>query len=216
MIDQVVQSVVDWVSIMDPAGIYLIITLIAYLENVLPPVPGDVLLAFGGYLAAEGLVGIVPLWGFTVLASVFGFMTMYWLGDKLEGQISENRHDHVLLKFLNYEYIHKGKKWMSKHGQWVVVSNRFLAGTRSVISLTAGISHLPVMKTIVNALISSAIWNALLLVAGWFVRDNWQVIGLYLSDYGKVILIGISMITFWKLFSFWRARKSVKQKNSKE
>ena len=216
MADQVVQQIVDWVAMVGPIGVYLIIALIAYLENVLPPIPGDVLLAFGGYLAAEGLVGITPIWLLTVFASVVGFMNMYWLGNKLENQISENRHDHFLLKFVNYRYIYKGKKWMGQYGQWVVVANRFLAGTRSVISLTAGMSHLSISKTVINALISSALWNAILLAGGWFVRDNWQIIGVYLSDYGKVILIGIGIVTFWKILAYQRAKKGEDKKTSKE
>lgn len=216
MADQVVQSIVDWVSTVGPFGVYLIIALIAYLENVLPPVPGDVLLAFGGYLAAEGLVGLFPIWVLTVITSVLGFMSMYGLGNRLEGQISQNRHDHVLLKFVNYEYINRGKVWMEKYGQWVVLANRFLAGTRSVISLTAGMSRLTVGTTVVNAFVSSAVWNAILLAAGWVVRDNWKIIGSYLSDYGKVILIGIGIVTLWRLIGFRMRRKKEKQKSSKE
>jgi membrane protein DedA with SNARE-associated domain len=151
--------------------------------------PGDVILAFGGYLAAEGLIGVFPLWVLTVAASVVGFMNMYWLGHKLENQIKQNRHDHFVLKFFNYNYIRTGKMWMNRYGQWVVFGNRFLAGTRSVISLTAGMSQLNITRTLVNAAISSALWNAILVGAGWFVRDNWPIIGNYLASYGKGILL---------------------------
>lgn len=213
MFDQVTQYLVDWMSAFGPLGMYLIFTGVAYLENVLPPVPGDVLLAFGGYVAAEGLVGIFPLWVFTVVASVIGFMNMYWIGHKLEAQISDNRHDHFLLKFINYKHIQKGKLWMSKYGQWVVVGNRFLAGTRSVISLTVGMSHLKIPRTVLNATISSALWNALLLGAGWFVRDNWQVIGMYLSEYGKGILIAIALTILGRFLWLKRSAGSEQQKD---
>ena len=207
MADQVVQTVVEWVSMVDPIGVYFIIAVIAYLENVLPPIPGDVLLAFGGYLAAEGLVRVFPIWGLTVVASVLGFMNMYWLGKRLENQIAENRHDHILLKFVNYKYLEKGKQWMGMYGQWVVFGNRFLAGTRSVISLTAGVSNLSISRTMINAGISSALWNAILLASGWYVRDNWKVIGSYLSDYGKVILIGVGALILWRFMALKKTRK---------
>ncbi len=194
MLDQVVQAVVDWVSLVGPIGVYLVFTTIAYLENILPPVPGDVLVAFSGYLAAEGLIGLFPIWSLTVTASVIGFMNMYWLGYKLEKQISANRHEHILLKFFNYRYIRIAKIWMTKYGQWVIVGNRFLAGTRSVISLTAGLSHLNIPQTVISSLISSMLWNALLIGSGWFVKENWAVIGDYLSTYGKIILIGIAIL----------------------
>ena len=85
---------------------------------------------------------------------------------------------------------------MAKYGQWVVVGNRFLAGTRSVISLTAGLTHLNISKTVVSSLVSSALWNAILIGSGWFVKENWTIIGSYLSTYGKIILIGIAILIF--------------------
>lgn len=194
MFEELTHQLVEWMSLLGPVGIYLVFTIIAYLENVVPPLPGDVLLAFGGYLSAEGLIGLFPLWALTVLASVMGFMNMYWIGHKLGNQISANQHGHFLLRFVNYKYIERGKKWMAKYGQWVVVGNRFLAGTRSVISLTAGMSNLNIPRTVANALLSSMLWNGVLLAAGWFIRDNWEVIGDYLSNYGKAILLGLALV----------------------
>ena len=206
MADQVVQTIVDWISVVPPISVYVIFTVIAYLENVLPPVPGDVLLAFAGYLAADGLLSLPLIWVLTVLASVVGFMNMYWIGYKLGGQIEDKKDDHILLRFINYRYFRKGKIWMYKYGQWVIFGNRFLAGTRSVISLTAGMSHLKISQTIINALISSALWNSILLFMGWFIRDNWQVIGGYLSAYGKVILVCIGVLILVRII--WSKMKA--------
>ncbi|MAL18495.1 MAG: DedA family protein [Balneola sp.] len=208
MADQIVQSIVDWISVVPPLGVYLIFFGIAYVENLVPPMPGDVIVAFGGYLAAEGLIQIFPIWSLTVISSVAGFMTMYWLGHRWGGQIEENRDSHFLLRFIDYKYFARGKKWMEKWGQGVVVLNRFLAGTRSVISLTAGISHLKVIPTILSSLVSSILWNSLLLGMGWVIRDNWPVIGEYLSNYGKVILALIVLFVGGKAYFSYRRKKS--------
>lgn len=192
-----------------PSGIYLILFGVAYIENLIPPMPGDVIVAFGGYLAAESIIGVAPLWGMTVVASVLGFMTMYWLGYKWGVQIEENRESHLLLRFIDYKYFKRGKKWMERWGQGVILANRFLAGTRSVISLTAGMSRLHIMRTIVSSLLSSMLWNALLIGMGWVIRDNWKIIGEYLSNYGKVILLLIVIIISVKLyFEFYYKRKA--------
>ena len=216
MVDQFVQSVVDWIGTLPIISVYVVFTLVAYLENVIPPVPGDVLLAFGGYLAADGLLSIPVLWVLTVIASVIGFMNMYWIGHSLGEQINEKKENHFLLRFINYRYFRKGKIWMYKYGQWVIFWNRFLAGTRSVIALTAGMSHIKISPTVINSLISSALWNAILLLMGWVIKDNWQIIGGYLSVYGKMILacIGVAIITRF----FWQKRtsESSSKKNQKK
>ncbi len=209
MADQIVQSIIDWISVVPPIGVYLIFFGIAYIENLIPPMPGDVIVAFGGYLAAEGLIGLFPVWSLTVVASVAGFMTMYWLGYRWGAQIEENRDSHFLLRFIDYKYFSRGKKWMNRWGQGVVIANRFLAGTRSVISLTAGMSHLRITPTILSSLVSSVLWNTLLLAMGWVIRDNWQIIGEYLSNYGKVILALIALFVGIKAYFFYRRKKQV-------
>ncbi len=65
-----------------PSSIYLVFFLVAYVENIVPPIPGDVLVAFGGYLAAESVIGLVPVLLLTTIASVIGFMSMYWIGSR--------------------------------------------------------------------------------------------------------------------------------------
>lgn len=209
MADQIVQSIVEWISMVPPVGVYLIFFGIAYIENIVPPMPGDVIVAFGGYLAAEGLIQLFPVWGLTVISSVLGFMTMYWLGYRWGEQIEDNKDSHFLLRFIDYKYFAKGKKWMERWGQGVVILNRFLAGTRSVISLTAGISKLNVVPTILSSLVSSILWNSLLLGMGWVIRDNWQIIGEYLSNYGKVILALIVLFVGGKAYFSYRKKKSV-------
>lgn len=215
MADQMIQSIIEWISVVPPAGIYLIFLGVAYFENLIPPMPGDVLVAFGGYLAAEGVINIFPIWSLTIIASVFGFMTMYWLGYKWGEQIEENRDSHFILRFIPYKYFKRGKKWMNRWGQGVVIANRFLAGTRSVISLTAGMSRLKITPTILSSLISSILWNSLLLGMGWVIRDNWPVIGEYLSNYGKVILGLIVLFIAGKAY-FSHKRKSLPEQDKKE
>lgn len=211
MADYIIQSIVDWIEVIPPMGIYALFFGIAYIENLIPPMPGDVVVAFGGYLAADGIIDLAPIWVLTVTASVLGFMTMYRLGHTWGGGIESNREDHFLLRFIPYKYFARGKKWMRQWGQGVVLANRFLAGTRSVISLTAGMSHLPVGKTIISSTISSILWNSLLLALGWVIQDNWQVVGRYLSNYGKSILI---LITCAVLIKLWLNKKKINEEES--
>jgi membrane protein DedA with SNARE-associated domain len=215
MADQIVQQIVDWISVAPPLGVYLIFFGIAYLENVVPPIPGDVLVAFGGYLVAEGVIRMTPVWTLTVVASVLGFMTMYWVGYKWGAQIEANKGKHIVLRYIDYKYFERGKSWMSRWGQGVVLANRFLAGTRSVISLTAGMSHLNITPTIISSLVSSILWNTLLLAMGWLIRDNWHVIGHYLSNYGKIILALIALFIVLKL-TFSKSSGKSAEENSKE
>ena len=193
MIEQFTSETVQLIKTLPPVSIYLVFFAIAYIENVIPPIPGDVLVAFGGYLAAESVIGIVPVWLLTTVASVFGFMSMYWIGSKWGGQIEQRKKGVRVLRFIPVEYLNKVQAWMQKWGVGVVLANRFLAGTRSVISLAAGLSKTRISTTVICSTISSLLWNGILLGFGWVVHENWKLIGEYLSIYGRVILGALAL-----------------------
>lgn len=189
-----VQEFVNWILTLSPVYIYLIFTLVAYAENILPPIPGDVLVAFGGYLAAEQIIHFTPVLLITTVASVFGFMSMYAIGWYFGERIEQERSSFWLMRFIDVKYFDKINGWMSRWGQGVILANRFLAGTRSAISLVSGMTKTKVYSTIISSFISSILWNTILLLFGWVVHENWQIIGHYLNVYGWVILIMISIL----------------------
>lgn len=230
---EIINLVAQYISQVSPIVIYLLLFLIAYAENVIPPLPGDVMVAFGGYLISLGSINGLDLWLGTVITSVLGFMTMYQMGRYLGGPLFEstsvsnkiiknsqsessvgiihsarNTLAMLILKYANPGYLRKGKQWMHSYGQWVVVSNRFLAGTRSVIALTAGASRLSVWPTILSACISSMLWNGVLIYGGWWLGDNWRRVGVYLEAYSQFILFLLVIIGLIGLISYQRKRRN--------
>lgn len=208
MIEQFLQETVQLIYGLPPLSIYLVFFVVAYVENIIPPIPGDILVAFGGYMAAESVVGIIPILLLTTVASVIGFMNVYWIGSHWGYRIKDENY--WLLRFIPLKYLNKVQDWMQRWGLGVVLANRFLAGTRSVISLTAGLSHTPVGSTVLCSTISSILWNGILLASGWVVHENWKVIGDYLSAYGKIVLGLIALFIIVRLvMHYYRKKKSV-------
>ncbi len=218
MVD-IINSLVEFIGQVSPFLIYIVLFFIAYLENIVPPVPGDVIVAFGGYLITLGSINGLGLWLGTVITSVLGFMTMYRMGSYLGGSLlaltsgtiqQENGLENgssegflrsprnalakLILRFANPSYLHKGSEWMRSYGQWVVVSNRFLAGTRSVIALTAGASKLSIWPTVLSSSVSSMLWNGVLIYGGWWLGDNWRRVGVYLEAYSQLVLLLLALL----------------------
>jgi len=208
MAEQFVQETVQFINTLPPSSIYLVFFLVAYVENIVPPIPGDVLVAFGGYLAAESVIGLVPVLLLTTVASVIGFMSMYWIGSRWGMLIQEKKKQFWLLRFIPLKYVNKVRAWMRRWGMGVILANRFLAGTRSVISLTAGLSHTRIGSTIFYSTVSSLLWNSILLGFGWIVHENWQLIGKYLSIYGRIILAGIAIFIIIKVILYYYNKRS--------
>src|SRR5690606_33515552 len=74
-----VHQFADWLQALPPAWIYATLFAIAYGENVVPPLPGDVAVVIGGSLVGLGLIGFAPLVGVATLGGALGFLTMYAL-----------------------------------------------------------------------------------------------------------------------------------------
>lgn len=198
------EQFVDTLISLNPIWIYLVAAAIAYIENIFPPFPSDVILVAAGYLCAAGRVDFWFMLFISTLGSAAGFMTMYKIGFWFGLKVLETKR----FKFLKLDQIHKVEAWFQKYGYLVVVVNRFLAGTRAVIAFFTGLSNLSFWKTTLLACISSLIWNTILIFAGRSLGANWRAISPYLETYGQtVLIISIIVIMFMIGYQYFRNRK---------
>jgi membrane protein DedA with SNARE-associated domain len=172
-------------SQISPSMAYLILGLSAYTENVLPPIPGDTVVVLGAYLVSIGQLNFWGVYISTTIGSVAGFVTMYYIGRKFGRSFVYKKSRSRIFK---EEDIRKAELWFGKWGYWVIAANRFLSGTRSVISLFAGLFHLNALLVIILSIVSAVIWNGLLLLAGLLVGNNWEIITNIISQYNKVLI----------------------------
>lgn len=196
-----VDTLVQWLTEIPIWQVYAVFFFIAYLENIVPPIPGDVLLAFAGYLITLDSVNAFSIWAGSTVLSVIGFMNVYQVGVKW------NEIDRTKMPWSIVSRLYKPKleenvrRAMRKWGYGIILVNRFLAGTRTVISLVAGMSAMNKWKVLVLSAFSSASWNALLLFLGYTVGENWSVIGDYLAIYAKWLIIFVAFVVAGRYFT---------------
>jgi membrane protein DedA with SNARE-associated domain len=179
------EQFVNDLAALNPIWIYCVAGAIAYLENVFPPLPSDVILVAAGSIAGLGRVDFSLLLILATIGSTIGFLTMYKVGDWFGVRILEAGK----FKYIPLDKVHKVEAWFKKYGYWVVIANRFLAGTRAVISFFTGMSELSLWRTTVLSFLSSLLWNYILLFAGRELGKNWREISFYLMTYGKIVTI---------------------------
>jgi membrane protein DedA with SNARE-associated domain len=117
------------------------------------------------------------------------------------------------IKFIHQDDIEKADRWFNKYGYYVITANRFLPGTRSVISFFSGVHELNVWKTFLYAAISAFAWNVLIIFFGMQVGQNIEIIDYYLSTYSNII-IAISAVVIGYLA--FRVHKRHKEQSQKE
>jgi membrane protein DedA with SNARE-associated domain len=170
----------------DPLTAYLVIFLSAFTENVVPPIPGDTVVLIGAYLVSIERLNFFGVYLATTLGSVTGFATMYAVGRYAGITFLSTKQGQRLFK---EKYLQKTKTWFTKWGYGVILANRFLSGTRSVISIFAGIFRLRFSVVVILALLSSMLWNALLISGGLLLGRNWSLLEKWIARYNQILLI---------------------------
>ncbi len=208
------EAAIAWLQHADPAAIYFVLFLIAFFENVVPPIPGDVPIAFIGYLISKSDIHFAESLLSSSLGSVAGFMLVYMLSRHLGMKLyaaGDGPAQHWLAKSVHRFFppsdMELLRQKFATHGYLAVLLNRFLLGSRSVISVTAGLMHLRTPFVFLAALTSAFAWNALLLYGGYFLGSNWKDIGAYAALYSIPVSIIFVLILFFSGWKFLRERK---------
>lgn len=177
-------DLITWMEGLPPGLMYLTIFVIAYGENVLPPIPGDMIVVFGGYLAGKSTLALSGVIVLSAIGGAAGFMTMFYLGRRIGSAIMQPHK----YRWLPKDQIQTGRRWLARWGYGLIAVNRFLSGTRSVISLVAGMARMPSRPVFIAATFSAVVWCGLIAWLGYIVGDNWEIVGHYLAVYGRIVL----------------------------
>lgn len=180
----VLTDLVDWMSALPVFWAYVLILAVAYFENVIPPIPGDMIVVFGGYMVGIGQLNIVVVILLATVGGVLGFMTMFAVGHRIGHMVYSPKRT----RWLSEARIIRVRGLLDRWGFGLVAANRFLSGLRSVISLTAGMVHMNVFRTTLYSTISAFVWTSILAIAGFFVGENWEAVREYLSNYGWFVI----------------------------
>lgn len=194
-----------YMSNLDPILIYLVLFLFAFIENLFPPSPSDVIVIVGASLISTTTMGYVPVLFITSFGSSLGFMLMYIVGKYLGEKIIRSGK----ITFITQESLSNTDIWFDRWGYKLVLVNRFMPGTRSVISFFTGVYELEMLKTFMLASISAFAWNAIIIYAGMLLGNNVELIDYYLSTYSLLgTIITIIVILFFVIkYSYKRKRK---------
>ncbi|MDD1771105.1 MAG: DedA family protein, partial [Methanomassiliicoccales archaeon] len=139
IISWAIQVLKDFIAAGGLAGIFFLMTL----ESMCLPVPSEIVLTFGGWLAFDGRLDFLGV----VLAGTFGCLAgsliAYYVGYK-GGRALVHRYGHAL--HVSEDSIHGAEEWFLKHGDLAIFGSRLLPVVRTFISLPAGLAKMNVTR----------------------------------------------------------------------
>lgn len=167
----------EWVtSVIESMGEVGVGLLVA-LENLIPPIPSEIVLSLAGYLAAEGRVGLILVLVAATAGSVAGALALYWLGRVLGEERLRRWLDRIPL--VDAADLDKADRWFDKHERSAVLFGRCAPVVRSLVSIPAGANRMPLGQFVVFTALGSGVWNSLFIVGGYLLGERWQDVEQY-------------------------------------
>ncbi|HSL88451.1 MAG TPA: DedA family protein [Ignavibacteriaceae bacterium] len=204
-----IEDILSHIGELTPFWIYASLFAFAYVENVFPPSPSDLVVLIGGSLVGTGTLSFIPTLIVTTIGSILGFMTLFFIGWMLDKKVIKSGK----LKFISLEAVLKVEAWFNKYGFWIIAVNRFLPGTRSVVSFFAGMSRLDIKRTIILSTISAFLWNFLIIYLGMLFGENVEKVDRYLDTYSNIVIIATIIIVLFFTIRYFFFKKKNESKN---
>ncbi len=202
------------IEIMNNFG-YIGVFLLIAIENVFPPIPSEVILLFGGFMTTFTNMNIIGVIIASTLGSLLGAIILYYIGKILNKErlkkIITSKPGKLLR--LTPEDIDKADKWFDTKGNKTVFFCRFIPVIRSLISIPAGMSEMPMKKFLIYTTAGSLIWNSALTIAGSIVGENWTDILEIMDQYSHIIVIALAVLFIIALIIFYSKKR--KKSNAK-
>jgi len=161
------------------------------LETVFPPIPSEVVLPLAGYLANRGRLDLFGVLVASIVGALLGALVLYTLGARLGAA----RATALLarLPLLDREDVERAAGWFDRHGSAAVFTGRLVPGVRSLISLPAGASRMSLLRFAVLTVLGSALWNSLLVGAGYALGTQYALVERY-SGVLDYLVIGLLVL----------------------
>lgn len=156
------------------------------LENFFPPLPSEVILPLAGFAASLGSFTLFGALFWTTLGSVVGALGLYSIGR----WVGEDRIRAVVRKLplVDVEDLDRSTAWFQRHGRKAVFFGRMVPVFRSLISIPAGVTRMPIWQFLAFTTAGSLIWNSIFVLAGYQLGENWSAVEPYASALQYVVI----------------------------
>lgn len=180
----IAEWVVDVIDRLGPVGVGSLIAL----ENILPPIPSEVILPFAGFAANRGDINVVAAWVAATAGALVGAWVLYLVGAAVG---TERLHQLAAKRWFflfSAADLARGERFFERHGAKVVLFGRCIPLVRSIVSVPAGLERMHPVRFSMLTVLGSGVWNAIFIGAGYGAGDNWGSIEGYIEPIGYAVV----------------------------
>jgi len=193
-----IQFIKDLIAGLGYPGILALMTL----ESMCLPVPSEIVLPFGGWLAFDGRLDVFWVAMTGTVGCALGSVIAYALG-YYGGRPLILRYGRYV--FLEEKHLLAAECWFRKYGDYAVFGSRLLPVVRTFISLPAGVCRTNFSRFVVLSFLGSLPWCFALAYGGYYLGASWDSLAGAFNYLTIIVLIVLLALFIW--FYFIRKRK---------
>jgi membrane protein DedA with SNARE-associated domain len=190
-----IESVLEYLSTHPPGGwAGPALGLLAFIETIFPPIPGDILfIVISGWALSGGLsLVIAALYG--AAGCFLASCILFYLGHRPGRMIV----DGWLKRRVEPERVNRAKDLVAGHGPVILAASRFVPGLRSLLVLIAGTSGMRFAPAVFPIAFSAVAWYLILSLAGSVFGHNLVTAEVFMRKFEIWIwvLLGLCICAF--------------------
>ncbi|MCV3214295.1 DedA family protein [Plectonema radiosum NIES-515] len=200
----------DWIKNTIESLGYLGIAALMFVENLFPPIPSELIMPLAGYSAnlPGAKLNVVGVFFAGLCGSVLGALVWYYPGKFLgEERLKGWADKYGKWITVSSKDITKAKGWFDRQGSKAVLIGRLVPGVRTLISVPAGISNMPLLPFLFYTTLGSAAWVGLLTYSGYVLGSQYELVDKYLAPVSKILLGCFALA-----FIFWVVKRKGKNR----
>ena len=198
------EDIQTWVeNVVDEVGA-VGLAFVMFLENVFPPIPSEIVLPLAGFYVEDGRLGFVEALVGATVGAVAGALLLYAIG-RFGGLPLVLRYRRILR--VSEAEIERADAWFDRYGDWIVFFSRMIPIIRSIVSIPAGMSEMPILRFTLFTAAGAAIWNTALIGAGYALGGNYEEVESVVGPLSRVILVVLVLAIVYVGYRWHRRRR---------
>ncbi len=199
--------VTDFLTGLGYIGIFVLMTI----ESAGIPVPSELIMTFGGYLASTGslnwiVAAVIGMLG-TGLGSAIGFGIGAWGGKPIVDRYG--RYIGVTPEKMVW-----AEKWFCKFGESAVFYTRLLPVVRTIVNVPAGLLGMNFYKFMAYSMAGALPWCLVLSYLGFSLGKNWHMVIQYSRPLTWLVVFITLVIVFGSIGTYLLVRLGVVEKQA--
>lgn len=173
------------------------------LENILPPIPSELIMPMAGFSAAQGSLNLAGVLAAGTAGSVIGTLPWYYAG-RMYGmaRLKNLAAEHGRWLTLGPGEIEKAMTAFQRHGRKAVFFGRLVPSIRTLISVPAGIANMPLPQYLLYSSLGSLIWTGLLAALGFALQSQYDLLAHYLGPVSEAIVATIAVLYLYRVANY--------------